>query len=159
MSTTAGKLVKRLAADLLKVGTSRVRIDPSATEKVETAITREDVRRLIKEGLVYEAPPSTPSRGRWRIVREQRKRGRRRGPGSRKGPRVDEKRLWIARVRAQRRFLKTLRLKGVISAADYRRLRGLVKGGMFSSVRHLKMYLEEHGLLRRPEVAGGGEKR
>lgn len=148
MSTTASRLVKRLAASVLKVGVSRIRIKPDALERVETAITREDVKRLIKDGVVYKTPPSTPSRGRWRRAHEQRKKGRGRGPGSRKGPRVDEKSLWISRVRAQRRFLRRLKERGLIDTATYRRVRALIKGGMFSSVRHLKTYLREQGLLK-----------
>lgn len=137
--------VRRMAAQLLKVGESRVWIDPESIERVETAITREDVRRLIEDGVIRKRPPSTPSRGRWRIKREKRKKGRARGPGSRKGPRMDEKDLWIARVRAQRKFLKMARERGLIDARTYRRLRALVKGGMFKSVSHLKTHLREVG--------------
>lgn len=153
MGTTASRMVKRLAADIMKVGVSRVRIDPSALDKVEASITREDVKRLIKDGAIYKLPPSTPSRGRWRIRHEKRKKGRQRGPGSRKGPTIDEKSRWIAKVRAQRRYLKALKMRGLIDAAAYRHVRMLVKGGMFASVRHLKAYLQEHGLLK----ASGGE--
>ncbi|MEM0010823.1 MAG: 50S ribosomal protein L19e [Thermofilaceae archaeon] len=147
MSTAATRTVKRLAASILKVGVSRIRIKPDALDKVETAITREDVKRLIKDGVIYKIPPSTPSRGRWRKVHAQRKKGRGRGPGSKKGPRIDEKRVWISRVRAQRRFLKLLKERGLIDSSTYRRLRSLVKGGTFSSVRHLKTYLKEQGIL------------
>ncbi|MEM5825303.1 MAG: 50S ribosomal protein L19e, partial [Thermofilaceae archaeon] len=75
MSTAATRTVKRLAASILKVGVSRIRIKPDALDKVETAITREDVKRLIKDGVIYKIPPSTPSRGRWRKVHAQRKKG------------------------------------------------------------------------------------
>lgn len=153
MGTTASRMVKRLAADIMRVGVSRVRIDPSALERVESSITREDVKRLIKDGVVYKVLPSTPSRGRWRIRHEKRKRGRQRGPGSRKGPTADEKRQWMTRVRAQRRYLKTLKARGLIDTAAYRHARMLIKGGMFTSVRHLRAYLQEHGLLK---VGGGG---
>jgi len=136
------RTVRRLAADLLKVGESRVWIDPDHLDKAEAAITREDVRRLIKEGVIRKEPPSTPSRGRWRVRHEQRKKGRRRGPGRRKGPRISEKELWIARVRAQRRFLKLAKERGLIDAKTYRRLRSLVKGGAFKSVSQLKEHVK-----------------
>lgn len=148
------RTVKRLAAEILKVGESRVWIDPSAVERVEAAVTRGDVRALIKEGVIRELPPSTPSRGRWRVRRVQRKKGRGRGPGRRKGPRISEKELWMARIRAQRKFLKLLKEKGVIDSKTYRRLRALAKGGAFRSVRHLKTYLQEL-LAHRPESGGG----
>jgi len=44
---------KRLAADILKVGISRVRIKPEELERVADAITRDDVRILIDEGAIY----------------------------------------------------------------------------------------------------------
>jgi len=42
---------KRLAADLLKCGVHRVKIDPKKVEEITEAITREDVKRLIKDGV------------------------------------------------------------------------------------------------------------
>jgi len=151
------RMVRRLAADILGVGESRVWIDPEKLDRVETAVTREDVRRLIHDGVIRKLPPSTPSRGRWRIRRLQRKKGRRRrGPGRRRGPWISEKELWIMRIRAQRRYLRMLRDKGIIDARTYRRLYMLAKGGMFRSVAHIRMYLREHGLLK---VSGGGEER
>jgi len=149
--------VRRLAAQLLKVGESRVWIDPENIDRVETAITREDVRRLIEDGVIRKRPPSTPSRGRWRVKHEKRKRGRGRGPGSREGPGASEKRLWIARVRAQRRFLKMAKERGLIDARTYRRLRALVKGGAFKSISHLKAHLKETGKLIAQKPQGQGE--
>lgn len=151
----SAKIVRRLAANLLKTGESRVWIDPQQMERVEGAITREDVRSLIRDGVIRKLPPSTPSRGRWRARREKLKRGRRGGPGRKRGPWISEKELWIARVRAQRRFLKLLKNRGLIDSRSYRRLRALVKGGFFRSVSHLKAYSMEHGILR----AKGGESR
>ncbi len=143
------RFIRRLAADELKVGESRVWIDPSKMEEYADVVTREGVRRLIREGVIRKRPPSTPSRGRYRIRLMKRRRGRRKGPGSRKGPAVDEKRLWIARIRAQRRFLRRLRDRKVIDRRTYRILYRLAKGGMFRSVAHLKMYMEDHGLFQR----------
>jgi len=148
------RTVRRLAADILKVGESRVWIDPSNLDKVETAITRGDVRRLIKEGVIRKEPPSTPSRGRWRIKHERRRKGRRRGSGRRKGPWISEKELWMARVRAQRKFLKLVRERGLIDAKTYRRLRALVKGGAFKSVNQLKERVENL-TAQKPREGGG----
>ncbi|MCK5588244.1 MAG: 50S ribosomal protein L19e, partial [Candidatus Lokiarchaeota archaeon] len=41
---------KELAADIMKVGVSRVYIDPTRLEEVSMAIRREDIRRLIHDG-------------------------------------------------------------------------------------------------------------
>ncbi|MFQ5758479.1 MAG: 50S ribosomal protein L19e, partial [Candidatus Bathyarchaeia archaeon] len=43
---------RRLAAEILKVGESRVWIDPDRTEDVEIVITRDEIRRLIHEGAI-----------------------------------------------------------------------------------------------------------
>jgi large subunit ribosomal protein L19e len=43
---------KRIAAQVMKVGEGRVWIDPEASEDVAEAITREDIRGLIKEGTI-----------------------------------------------------------------------------------------------------------
>jgi large subunit ribosomal protein L19e len=38
---------KRLAADLMKCGTSRVRFDPERLDEIESAITRAEIKNLI----------------------------------------------------------------------------------------------------------------
>ncbi len=148
------RLVRRLAAAELKVGESRVWIDtsPEYAERLSMAISREDVRKLIKDGIIVKRPPSTPSRGRARLRHLRKKKGRGRGPGKRKGPRFDEKRMWINKIRAQRRFLKALRERGIIDRRTYRRLYRLAKGGFFRDLQHLKLYMREHKLLKE---AGG----
>ena len=145
-------LQKRLAARILGIGESRVWINPEEYERVEEAITADDVRRLIKDGIIRKIPEQAPSRARWKIRHEQRKKGRRRGPGKRKGcktARMPRKRQWIMRIRALRKFLKYLRDKGYITRRDYRRLYRLAKGGMFKSVAQLKMHIESEGILKR----------
>jgi len=142
-------LARRLAADILSVGESRIWIDPDRLDDVAMAISREDVKRLIHDGVIAKRPASTPSRGRARIRHLKKKRGRRRGHGSRKGKRFDEKDIWVAHVRAQRRFIRYLRDKGLIDRRTYRRLYRLVKGGMFRSVSHLKLYINEHNLIKK----------
>lgn len=152
--TSALRTVRRIAASILGVGESRVWMDPERLEEVETAVTREDVKRLIKEGVISKLPPATPSRGRWRVKRLQIKKGRRSGPGRRKGPRIEEKELWIRKVRAQRGYLKYLREKGLIDSKLYRRLRNQVKGGVFRSVSSLRAHLKEIGVLREGGASG-----
>ena len=145
-------LQKRLAAKILGVGVSRIWIDPEQYERVADAITTEDVKRLIKDGVIREKPESTPSRGRWRIKHEKRKRGRRRGHGKRKGKktaRTPKKEVWMNKVRAMRRFLRYLRDKEIIERREYRRLYRLVKGGYFKSLAQLRSHVEEKILARR----------
>lgn len=132
---------KRLAAEILNAGVSRVWIDPERVERVEAAITRGEVKRLIHEGVIRKRPETGVSGGR-------RVKGAR-TPGRRKGSSIEEKRLWIGRVRKQRRRLKELRDGKKISRADYHKVYMMVKGGAFRSVAHLNEYLESHKLIKR----------
>jgi len=130
-----------MAAAILKVGESRIWIDPERIEDVESAITREDVRRLISEGAIMRRPQRVPSRGRIRLWKEERRLGRHRSQGSRKGTRESRhpsKGEWITKVRAQRALLVELRAKKSIRPSVYRSLYGQVKGGQFQGIRALQ---------------------
>jgi len=138
---------KRLAADLLKCGVHRVKLDPEKLEDVLDAITREDVKGLIKDGVIYKEQKKGVSRAR------ARRRRKKKGPGSRKGgkySRLSRKEQWMRRVRAQRRKLRELRDRGLITKTVYRRVYRMVKAGAFKSIRRMIDYLEQNKLLRRP---------
>jgi large subunit ribosomal protein L19e len=143
---------RRLAARILKVGQNRVWIDPDRLDDVALAIRRDDVRRLIHEGAIRKVPIQGVSRGRAKKVHEKQKRGLRSGPGSRKGKRtasLSGKEQWMLRIRAIRRYLKTLRARRIIKPRDYRRLYRLSKGGVFSTIRRVDMYIQENKMKRR----------
>ena len=143
---------RRLAASILGVGVNRVWIDPERVDEVETAITREEIKRLIDQGVIRAQPLKGQSRGRTRILKAKRRKGRRRGPGSRKGSKyavVSRKRRWINRIRALRKRLRLLRDRRIITVSTYRMLYRKAKGGMFKSCADLERYIEEHKLRRR----------
>ncbi|HIE36954.1 TPA: 50S ribosomal protein L19e [Candidatus Geothermarchaeota archaeon] len=128
---------RRLIARYLGVGIDRVWIDPEAVDEVMDIDTREDVMILIRRGIVKVKNISG---------QQHRIRKRKRGPGSRKGPktsRMSKKELWMQRVRAQRKFLRYLRDKGLLTRKQYRLLYRRVKGGMFRSKAHLLDYIKE----------------
>ena len=142
---------RRLAAELLGVGINRVWIDPARVVDVSAAISREDVKRLIRRGVIKAKPELGISRGRLRERTLKRERGRRRGMGSRKGARKarqPKKAAWIQTVRPLRSRLRELRREGVIDQREYRRLYCMVKGGAFKSKAHLETLLKERGLLK-----------
>ncbi|MEM3794100.1 MAG: 50S ribosomal protein L19e, partial [Candidatus Bathyarchaeia archaeon] len=60
------RIQRRLAAELLKVGESRIWIDPGSIERVEAAITRDEIKRLIHEGVIRRLPERGVSKGRVR---------------------------------------------------------------------------------------------
>ncbi|MEM1531759.1 MAG: 50S ribosomal protein L19e, partial [Nitrososphaerota archaeon] len=68
-------LQKRLAAELLKCGESRVRFDEERLDEIEAAISREEIKRLIEDGAIYKIQEKGISKGR---LRERKKR---KGPG------------------------------------------------------------------------------
>lgn len=143
---------RRLASKVLKVGENRVRIDPERVEDVEGVITREEIRKLVHEGVIVAAPVIGISRGRARVGAEKRRTGRRRGVGSRGGranARTPPKQAWEARIRSIRRHLCTLRERRSIQKTAYRRLYLLAKGGTFPDRSHVDQYVEAHGLSRR----------
>ncbi len=130
----------KLVAEMYEVGVKRVWIDPDRIKEVEEAITKDDLRRLVESGVIVVLQKKGYSRGRIRVLKELKKKGRRRGPGSRKGrktAREDPKRSWIKKIRAIRRLLKRLREKGVIDSSTYRKLYRQAKGGFIRSKAHL----------------------
>lgn len=139
---------RRMAAKVLGVGINRVWVDPDGADEVESAITREEIRKLIHEGVIGKKAEVGVSRGRKRSFHRRRVMGRRRGPGSRKGSRVPSKRAWINRIRPIRRRLRQLREKRVLARKDYRKLFRLAKGGTFRNVSHLQEYIEAHKLAK-----------
>lgn len=146
------KSQRRLASKILKVGESRVWMDPEKTEDIEIAITRQDVRKLIHEGAISPKPKTGISRSRVRAYNAQRKRGRHRGSGKRTGKktaRISGKELWMGRIRSIRNKLKELRRRRIISSHTYRRLYLLAKGGTFENVPHMMRYIETQGMKRR----------
>lgn len=142
---------RRLAARILGIGVNRVWIDPTKILDVSTAITTDDVKQLINDGTIRARPERGVSRGRARVRIGQRKHGKGRGVGSRRGTakaRKPKKAAWIRTVRPLRLMLRELRDKEVIERREYRRLYRMVKGGSFRSKAHLQTYLKEKGLIK-----------
>ena len=143
---------KRMAAEILKCGENRVYFDPYLIEDISLAITREDIRNLVKQGVIQKKYKKGNSNYRKKAHHERKKKGRARGFGKRKGTkhaRTPKKRAWIKRIRPQRRELKKLRERKLITVANYRKLYKNTKGGMFPSVAQMNRYIKEKDLIRR----------
>ena len=146
------KSQRRIAAEILKVGETRVWIDPERIEEVESAITREEIKRLIHEKAIRPLPKRGISRARARVLHEKKKKGLRRGPGSRSGTRkarLPRKRMWMMRIRALRRRLRELKSRRLIVEGAYRRLYIMAKSGAFKSIAEMERYIDAHNLWRR----------
>ncbi len=141
---------KRLAGQVLKCSPKRVHFDPARVADIESAITKADIRALVGEGVISEIQKAGISRARAKKRADQRRKGLQRGPGKRKGKItaiVPRKTAWMAKIRAQRDFLKELREKGLVSNDSFKNLYRKAKGGFFRNKRHIKVYANEHKLI------------
>jgi len=139
-------LQKKMAAQILKVGKNRVWLDPKQTKDLDAAITKADIRKMVLKGWVKALPE--------KIHRPKEKRKRGRGHGSRKGAKysiVNRKRRWILRVRPMRAMLQEMKEKQQIDNPTFKKLYLLIKGGMFRSRSHLRLYMEQNNLLKKGE--------
>lgn len=146
------KSQRRLAAQVLKVGANRVWIDPERNDDVEVAITREEIRKLVHEGVIKALPKKGISRVRARVLHKKKKKGLRRGPGSRTGTaraRISKKEAWMRRIRALRRRLREWKAKRAVTESSYRRLYTLASSGVFSSIADMERYAKAHDLWRK----------
>lgn len=136
---------KRMAAEVLDVGENRVWIDPDETERVEEAITRQDIRNLVEGGTIKKKKEKGTSKARAKKNKKQKQKGQRKGHGSRKGKktaRKSDKDKWMERIRAIRKELKQMREDEVVTSEEYRKLYDMAKGGFFRDTKHLKNHVE-----------------
>ncbi len=141
---------KRLAAQILRCSPERVVFNPEQLAEIKEGITKGDIRSFIKKKIITVIKKVGISRYRAKARQIQRKKGRQRGYGTRKGTknaRLSQKRQWINRIRVQRDFLKELRDKKIIQAQTYHLMYMKAKGGFFRSIRHLKIYMTENRLF------------
>ena len=146
------KSQRRLAAEIMKVGESRVWIDPERIDYVESAITREEIRKLIHENVVKSLPKKGVSRARDKVLAEKRKKGLRRGPGGKSGParsKISKKQAWMNKIRPLRKRLIELKESRAILESTYRKLYDMSESGAFESKADLERYIKTHNLWRR----------
>jgi len=132
---------RRLAASLLGCGINRVWFDAERIGDIQNAISREDIKGLIGEGVIRARQVQGNSRGRARALMAKRSYGHCKGPGRRKGAagaRNPSKREWVQKIRAIRKTLAELRESGEIEPHLYRTLYRKAAGGQFRNVAHLK---------------------
>lgn len=143
---------RRIAASILKAGLNKVCFDSEKLDDIKEAITKEDIESLIKQKVIRIRKTNYQSRGRARKIAKQKRKGKRKGYGSRKGKktaRLSKKKIWKEKIRLQRRFLKNLKSKKLIAQPIYRNLLAKAKGGFFRSKRHINLYINEHNLIQK----------
>jgi large subunit ribosomal protein L19e len=151
-------LQKRLASAVSGSSPKKVVFDASKLAEIKEAITKQDIRTLINEGTIQITPKKGVSRVRANHIRIQKARGMRKGKGSRKGrhsARQPQKREWINRVRSQRKFLKRIVERGVVTHDVYKDLYAKTGGGFFRSIKHIQIFMDEKSLVTKKEAAAG----
>jgi len=146
---------RRMAASLLKCGINRVWMDHDRVDEIAKAVTKEDIRILINGKAIKKLQTKGISGARRKHAESQKKKGRRRGHGSRKGAkyaRLPRKERWIKTIRPIRADLKVLRDENKIDRSVYRKYYRKAKGGEFRSKHHLKTHLIADGVLKEEEV-------
>ncbi|HLC50044.1 MAG TPA: 50S ribosomal protein L19e [Candidatus Nanoarchaeia archaeon] len=146
------RVQRRLAAGILKCGINRIQFDPEKLTEIKEAITKTDIRILINQGAISTRRLLNTSKYWARINAKQKSKGKRKGVGSRKGKktaRTPSKRSWMNKIRLQRGHIKNLRDKSMISTTTYHELYMKSKGGFFRSIGHLKLYVQEKGLIKK----------
>lgn len=142
---------RRLAAAVLKCGEGRVWIDPLHADAVAEAVTRDDMRGLIRKGYVKAQQKAGSSKARAHFLAAQKASGRRKGPGSRKGAqgaRNPRKAKWIRTIRPIRAVLKELRASEKLTPTLYRQYYRKAKGNAFRSRNHLLSHLRTDGAIK-----------
>jgi len=124
---------KRMAADILEVGENQVRFDSLRLDEIKQAITKQDIRDLIKDRAIRKKP------GIAHVAKVRRKRT---GAGRRKFRVKTRKRDYINRIRKIRTYVRDQMNAGNLTKDLANNVRKYAKAGQFKNLRQAKDYIK-----------------
>lgn len=139
--------IKELAAGMFGVGLDKVWLNPDSLEDIKKALTKDDIRGLIADGLIKKVQKNQQSRGRARILLLKKRKGRKKGPGKRKGSsnsRSNTKENWMKNVRAQRKILKKFKTENpeLFEKVNYQDVYRKINGNYFKGKKYVEAFVK-----------------
>ncbi|MDE1873848.1 MAG: 50S ribosomal protein L19e [Candidatus Micrarchaeota archaeon] len=135
------KFARRVASQILGRGESSLRMRPESMDEIKKAITRDDIRKLIKDGAIVAAKPK------WELHKPAKTEKRKKGRGKRRGSaKARQGRVWEKKVRSQRLLLRRLKLMGKVDRPMFKKYYLLVKGNAFADKKSLLLHLADDGV-------------